>query len=152
MIEEGTSFPDFSLPDQDGNVVTLADLKGQRTVLYFYPKDDTPGCTTEACDFRDAFANVPGTRVVGVSPDSSRSHRKFIDKYGLGFTLLADTEHTLSEAAGVWVEKSMYGKTYMGVERTTFLLDEQGVVQRVFRKVKPKGHATEVGAALATDR
>ena len=102
MIEAGSPFPDFSLPDQDGNTVTLGDWKGQKVVVYFYPKDDTTGCTAEACDFRDVLPDIPGAKVVGVSPDSPKSHRKFIEKYNLNFTLLADTEHALCEAVGVW--------------------------------------------------
>ena len=152
MIQEGTTFPNFSLPDQDGNVLTLADLKGKKAVIYFYPKDDTSGCTVEACEFRDmkqGLEDVEGARVLGVSPDSSKSHRKFAEKFSLNFTLLADTEHALCEAVGVWGEKSMYGKKYMGVFRTTILLDEAGKVFRVFEKVKPEGHAAEVRAALA---
>jgi peroxiredoxin Q/BCP len=148
MIEEGQPFPDFSLSDQDGNVVTGDDLKGRKTVVYFYPKDDTPGCTTEACNFRDALPTFGEARVIGVSPDSAKSHRKFVDKFNLNFTLLADTDHALSEALGIWVEKSMYGKKYMGVDRTTFVLDEAGIVRKVFRKVKPAEHADEVRAAL----
>ena len=149
LLTEGQAFPQFTLNDQDGNSVTLDELKGAKTVVYFYPKDDTPGCTTEACGFRDRLQDIPGARVIGVSPDNSRSHRKFADKFGLTFTLLADTEHALCEACGVWVEKSMYGKTYMGVERTTFLLDENASIIKVFAKVKPDGHAQEVIAALA---
>jgi peroxiredoxin Q/BCP len=148
MIEEGQPFPDFSLSDQDGNVVTREDLRGRKTVVYFYPKDDTPGCTTEACNFRDALPSFGEARVIGVSPDSAKSHRKFVDKFNLNFTLLADTDHALSEALGIWVEKSMYGKKYLGVERTTFVLDEAGIVRKVFRKVKPAEHADEVRAAL----
>jgi len=148
MIEPGSLFPSFSLPDQDGNVVTFDDLKGQTVVVYFYPKDDTSGCTAEACEFRDTLPRIPGAKVIGVSPDNTKSHRKFADKYNLPFTLLADTGHVLCEAAGVWVEKSMYGRKYMGVERTTFILDSQGLVAKVFKKVKPAGHAAEVVAAL----
>jgi len=148
MIEQGSHFPSFSLADQDGNTVTLEDLKGQNVVVYFYPKDDTSGCTVEACEFRDVLPNIPNAKVVGVSPDNSKSHRKFADKYNLNFTLLADTEHALCEAAGVWAEKSMYGKKYMGVERTTFILNAEGLVTKVFNKVKPQGHAAEVIAAL----
>jgi peroxiredoxin Q/BCP len=149
MLEVGQPFPDFSLLDQDGRSVSKADLLGARTVIYFYPKDDTPGCTQEACEFRDALPAFEGARVIGVSPDAPKSHRKFADKFGLPFTLLADTDHALAEACGVWVEKSMYGKTYMGVERTTFLLDAEGKVEEVWRKVKPAGHAEAVRAALA---
>lgn len=148
MIQEGDSFPDFSLPDQDGRVVTNADWRGEKTVVYFYPKDDTPGCTVEACEFRDAAPSFAGAKVVGVSPDRPTSHQKFIAKFDLNFTLLADVDHTLAEACGVWVEKSMYGKTYMGIERSTFLVDESGVVTKIWRKVKPQGHAEEVAAAL----
>lgn len=149
MIEEGQPFPSFSLQNQNGETVTLEDLKGQPSVLYFYPKDDTPGCTTEACEFRDALPDFGDIRVFGVSPDSVKSHQKFVEKFGLTFPLLADTDHGLAEALGVWVEKSMYGKTYMGIDRTTFVLDSDGVVLKVFRKVKPKGHAAEVRAVLS---
>jgi len=149
LIQIGDTFPPFSLPDQDGHIFTEAVLKGVKTVIYFYPKDDTPGCTVEACDFRDIGAELAGAKVIGVSPDSAKSHQKFIGKFGLNFPLLADTDHTLCEAVGVWVEKSMYGKAYMGVERTTFLIDENGAVAKVWRKVKPEGHAKDVASALA---
>jgi peroxiredoxin Q/BCP len=148
MLQTGQPFPAFSLADQDGKVVTQDDLKGARTVVYFYPKDDTSGCTAEACEFRDQLPLLAGIKIVGVSPDSVKSHRKFVDKYGLNFTLLADIDHELAAACGVWVEKSMYGKSYMGVERTTFLLDENGSVVRVWNKVKPQGHAEAVRSAL----
>jgi thioredoxin-dependent peroxiredoxin len=148
MLFAGQPFPNFSLPDQDGSLVTLDDLKGGRTIVYFYPKDDTPGCTTEACELNQALPDFGGTRVFGVSPDSPKSHRKFVDKYSLGFTLLADTEHKLAEACGVWVEKSMYGKTYMGVQRSTFLLDENGIINKVWEKVTPKDHAKEIADSL----
>ena len=149
MIDVGSPFPEFTLADESGAEISLATLKGSKAVIYFYPKDDTSGCTIEACEFRDALPSIAGVRVIGVSPDSSKSHAKFIGKFNLNFTLLADTDHVLCEAAGVWAEKSMYGKKYMGVERTTFVLDEQGVVQHVFRKVKPQGHADEVIAVLS---
>ncbi|HRI45067.1 MAG TPA: peroxiredoxin [Fimbriimonadaceae bacterium] len=149
MLEIGQPFPEFSLADQDGRTVTKADLLGARAVIYFYPKDDTSGCTQEACEFRDALGSFEGARVIGVSPDGAKSHRKFADKFGLSFTLLADTEQVLAQACGVWVEKSMYGRSYMGVERTTFLLDAEGTVTDVWRKVKPAGHAEAVRAALA---
>ena len=149
MLKEGDPFPPFSLQDQDGNFVTNADLKGRKAVVYFYPKDDTPGCTVEACEFRDLAPSCSGARVIGVSPDSPKSHTKFIGKFNLNFTLLADTAHALSEASGVWVQKSMYGKSYMGVERSTFLLDEDGKIIRVWRKVKPEGHAQEVASLAA---
>lgn len=148
MIDVGDPFPKFNLSDQDGRQVGLDDLLGQKSVIYFYPKDDTSGCTAEACEFRDLMPSIKGARVVGVSPDGVKSHRKFVDKYGLNFTLLADVDHTLAEACGVWIEKSMYGNKYMGVDRTTYLVDENGVVQKVWRKVKPQGHAAEVQAAL----
>ncbi|HTQ11995.1 MAG TPA: thioredoxin-dependent thiol peroxidase [Fimbriimonadaceae bacterium] len=147
MLNEGDPFPQFSLQDQDGKTVSNADLTGFKTVVYFYPKDDTPGCTVEACEFRDA--SYPNAKVIGVSPDSPKSHTKFISKFGLNFPLLADVDHTLAEACGVWVEKSMYGKSYMGVERTTFLVGKDGRVLKIWRKVTPKGHAEEVAAALA---
>lgn len=148
MLQEGQPFPDFKLPDQDGNVVTLDDLKGGPAIVYFYPKDDTPGCTTEACTINDSLPNFGGARVFGVSPDSAKSHRKFADKYGLRFTLISDTDHELADRCGLWVEKTMYGKKYMGVARTTFLLDDQGIIQRIWRDVKPDGHAAELAAAL----
>ncbi len=148
MLEVGQPFPVFSLSDQNGNTVTLEDLKGAKTIVYFYPKDDTPGCTVEACEFRDNLPRFEGAKVVGVSPDSAKSHTKFVGKFSLNFTLLADIDKQLCEACGVWVEKSMYGKKYMGVDRTTFLLDENGLVQKVWNKVKPQGHAAEVLAAL----
>jgi len=148
MLEEGKPFPAFDLPDQDGNSVSLESLKGQTTVLYFYPKDDTTGCTAEACEFRDEIPRLKGVRVIGVSPDGAKSHRKFIAKYNLNFTLLSDEEHKLLEPLGLWIEKSMYGKTYLGVDRTTVVLDADGVVKKAFRKVKPQGHAKEVQAFL----
>lgn len=144
MLTVGQKFPDFSLQDQDGNTHTLESLKGKAFVVYFYPKDDTPGCTTEACEFRDAQPQFEGVRVFGISPDSVKSHKKFAEKFGLNFPLLADTEKQLAEACGVWVEKSMYGKTYMGVARTTFLVDANGLVQHVWEKVTPKAHAADV--------
>ncbi len=149
MLKEGDPFPSFSLPDQNGNTVTNEDLNGQRSVVYFYPKDDTPGCTVEACEFRDLSPSYAGARVIGVSPDRPKSHTKFISKFNLNFTLLADIDHELSEACGVWIEKSLYGKSYMGVERSTFLLDENGKILKVWRKVTAQGHAQEVASALA---
>lgn len=132
------------MKDQDGNTVTNESLKGGWAVFYFYPKDDTPGCTTEACEFRDNAEVKSLAKIFGVSPDGLASHQKFIKKHGLDFNLLADEEHALCEAAGVWVEKSMYGKKYMGVDRTTVLVDGEGVVRHIWRKVKPQGHAAEV--------
>jgi peroxiredoxin Q/BCP len=146
MITEGQPAPDFTLPDQEGSPVQLSSLKGGPVILYFYPKDDTSGCTKQACGFRDGFPDfeAAGATVLGISPDSSASHAKFVAKYDLPFTLLADVEKTACEAYGVWKEKSMYGKKYMGVERTTFVLDRDGKVARVFPKVKVPGHAEAV--------
>jgi len=148
MLNEGSPFPSFSLQNQDGNLITNSALAGQKTVVYFYPKDDTSGCTVEACCFQEKLPTIPNAKVIGVSPDGVKSHRKFADKFSLSFDLLADTDHALAEACGVWVEKSMYGKKYMGIERTTFVIDENGIVTKVFTKVKPAGHAEEVIAAL----
>ena len=150
MIEEGAPAPDFELEDQDGNPVKLSDLKGSPVVLYFYPKADTPGCTTQACGIRDRTADydATGARVLGVSPDTPGKLRKFADKYGLDFTLLADPDHQIAEQYGTWVEKSMYGKKYMGVERSTFVIAADGTLAKVMRKVKPETHADDVLAAL----
>jgi len=150
MIDVGSRFPAFSLKDQDGAAVTQEDLKGAKTIVYFYPKDDTPGCTVEACSFRDNLPRFTGARVFGVSPDDVKSHKKFVDKFKLNFRLLADVDHSLCEACGVWVQKSLYGKSYMGVERTTFLVGPDGVVEKVWRKVKPEVHAAEVAAGITT--
>ena len=151
MLEQGDKAPDFTLPDQDGNPVALADLKGQTVVLYFYPKADTPGCTTQACGVRDHRADYDAADavVLGVSPDAPEKIAKFVDKYDLGFTLLGDEDHSVAEAYGVWVEKSMYGKTYMGNERTTFVIDPDGVIQEVLRNVKPAEHDDLVLGALS---
>jgi peroxiredoxin Q/BCP len=148
---EGENAPDFTLESDEGKQVSLKALRGKPVVLYFYPKDDTSGCTTEACEFRDLFPRFRkgGAVVLGVSPDDVKSHVKFKRKYELPFTLLADTEKEVAQAYGVWKEKSMYGRKYMGVERTTFLIDAEGKVARVFEKVKPAGHAAEVEEALA---
>lgn len=147
----GALAPDFTLLTDANEPLTLSALRGRPVVLYFYPKDDTSGCTVEACEFRDLFPRFDGSRVtvLGVSPDPVKSHVKFKAKYQLPFTLLADTEHAVAEAYGLWREKSMYGRKYMGVERTTFLLDADGRIARVFEKVKPAGHAQEVAEALA---
>jgi peroxiredoxin Q/BCP len=146
MLKEGDKAPDFSAKDQDGNEVNLADLKGQRVVLYFYPKDDTPGCTKEACSFRDSddVYKKKNIRVLGLSTDSEKSHQKFISKFNLPFTLLADTDKKIVEDYGVWGEKSMYGRKYMGTNRKTFLIDEQGKIKKVFDKVNVSEHAGEV--------
>ncbi|HEY6636185.1 MAG TPA: thioredoxin-dependent thiol peroxidase [Solirubrobacterales bacterium] len=150
MVAEGQEAPDFTLPDQHGNEVTLSQLRGRPVVLYFYPKADTPGCTAQACgvrDHRNDYENT-GARVVGVSPDTVTAQRKFADKYGLDFTLLADEDHEVADLYGVWGEKKMYGKTYMGVNRATFLIDPDGQVARVFPKVSPKTHDEVVLEAL----
>ena len=150
MIDAGQPAPDFELPDQDGNPVRLSSLRGHLVVLYFYPKADTPGCTTQACGIRDHRADYDavGATVLGVSPDPVKAVKKFHDKQGLNFTLLADEDHAVAEAYGVWAEKSMYGRTYMGAQRATFLIDEQGVVRHVIPKASPKTHDDEVLAAL----
>ena len=147
----GAAAPDFSVLTDAGTPLTLSALRGRPVVLYFYPKDDTSGCTTEACEFRDAFPRFAAgaAAILGVSPDPVKSHVRFKAKYQLPFTLLADTEHAVSEAYGVWQEKSMYGRKYMGVARTTFVIDRAGRIARVFEKVRPAGHAAEVAEALA---
>jgi thioredoxin-dependent peroxiredoxin len=149
-IAEGIPAPDFTLPTETGDTLTLSSLRGQWVVLFAYPKDDTSGCTVEACEFRDALPRFDAAKAVilGISPDSVKSHVKFKAKYELPYTLLADEEQTVLQAYDVWKEKSMYGKKYMGVERTTFLIDPQGQVAKVFSKVKPAGHAAEVMAAI----
>lgn len=146
MLKEGTTAPDFTLKDANGEAVRLKDLRGQKVVLYFYPKDDTPGCTKEACSFRDAFADYKkrNIKVLGVSLDSEASHKKFATKYKLPFTLLADPDHAIADAYGVYGQKKFMGRTYMGVKRMTFLIDEKGKVKKVFEKVKPEEHAQEV--------
>jgi thioredoxin-dependent peroxiredoxin len=146
MLKEGDKAPDFSSKDQNGNPVKLSDFKGKKVVLYFYPKDDTPGCTKEACSFRDAdevYRNK-GIKVLGVSTDDEKSHQKFISKFQLPFDLLADTDKSIVESYGVWGEKSMYGKKYMGTNRKTFLIDENGKIAKVFDKVNVEEHADEV--------
>ena len=150
MIEQGQQAPDFELPDQDGTPVSLSGLRGTRVVLYFYPKADTPGCTTQACGIRDRQADydAAGAVVLGVSPDPVRKVKKFHDGQGLTFRLLADEDHAVAEAYGVWAEKSMYGKTFWGVNRTTFVIDEDGRVVEVLEKVKPKTHDEQVLAVL----
>jgi thioredoxin-dependent peroxiredoxin len=151
MIEPGQPAPDFELSDQDGNAVRLSDLRGKKVVLYFYPKADTPGCTTQACGIRDHVQeyDAAGAVVLGVSPDPVRAVKKFHDKQGLNFTLLADEDHAVADRYGVWVEKSMYGKRYFGNERTTFVIGEDGVVSDVLRNVKPKEHDDLVLGRLA---
>jgi peroxiredoxin Q/BCP len=151
MLKEGTTAPAFKTKNADGETVSLKDLRGQKVVLYFYPKDDTPGCTKEACSFRDDFAKFKkrGITVLGVSPDTEAAHKKFETKYKLPFTLLADTDHAIADAYGVWGEKKFMGRKYMGVHRTTFLIDEKGKIKKVFEKVKPEDHASEVLEAFA---
>jgi peroxiredoxin Q/BCP len=150
MIETGEKAPAFTLPDQDGTDVSLADFAGQTVVLYFYPKADTPGCTTQACGLRDSAAdfNDIGVVVLGVSPDPVKRVKKFHDGQGLNFTLLADADHAVCDAYGVWVEKSLYGKKYWGAQRSTFVIDGDGTVVHVIEKASPKTHAADVLAAL----
>src|SRR3954464_13163819 len=152
MIQAGEKAPSFTLPDQDGNDVSLADYAGQTVVLYFYPKADTPGCTTQACGLRDSAAdfNDIGAVVLGVSPDPVKRVKKFHEGQGLNFTLLADADHAVCDAYGVWVEKSMYGRKNMGAQRATFVTGGDGVVVHVIEKVSPKTHDEEVLAALAS--
>jgi peroxiredoxin Q/BCP len=150
VIEEGQPAPDFELPSDSGDTVALSSLRGKPVVLYFYPKDDTPGCTTQACGILDAYGEFEraGAVVLGVSPDDERSHGKFRDKYELPFTLLADTDHEVAERYGVWGEKTYMGRTYMGINRSTFVIDGDGIVTKVFPQVKPATHADDVLAAL----
>jgi len=150
MIQEGQKAPQFSLADQHGKTWSLAELQGKNVVVYFYPKDDTPGCTVEACGFRDLYKDLEdaGAVVLGLSPDTTASHKKFADKYQLPFTLLADVGHSVADAFGVWGEKKNYGKTYMGIHRATFLIDPAGTVKKVWPKVSPAGHNLEVLAAI----
>ena len=146
----GAPAPDFILDRDDGAPLSLAALRGQVVVLFFYPRDDTSGCTTESCEFRDLVPrfDVAGAQVLGVSPDPVKSHAKFRAKHGLNFPLLADVDHAVSERYGVWQERSMYGRRYMGIARTTFVIDREGRIAHVFEKVKPAGHAAEVAAAV----
>jgi peroxiredoxin Q/BCP len=146
MLKEGRAAPAFKTTDADGNTVKLSDFRGQKVVLYFYPKDDTPGCTKEACSFRDAFADFRKRqiKVLGVSLDSESKHQKFAQKYQLPFTLLADTDRSISEAYGTYGQKKFMGRTYMGVHRMTFLIDEKGKIKKIFERVKPEEHAREV--------
>ncbi len=150
MIEEGKPAPTFTLPSDTGEEVSLESLRGKPVVLYFYPKDDTPGCTVQACGIRDAWSDFErtGAVVLGVSPDSPESHAKFREKYSLPFTLLADEEHDVAEAYGTWVMKTYMGNEYMGVERSTFVIDADGNLKKVMRSVKPDEHADDVLAAL----
>ncbi len=151
MLKEGDDAPDFTAKDQTGANVKLSDFRGRRVVLYFYPKDDTPGCTKQACSLRDGFSELEreNIKVLGVSMDDEQSHRKFISKYELPFTLLTDADHSVADAYGSYGEKTFAGKNYMGVLRKTFLIDEQGKIKRVFEKVKVESHADEVLRAFA---
>jgi peroxiredoxin Q/BCP len=150
VVEEGQAAPDFELTSDEGETVKLSELRGKPVVLYFYPKDDTPGCTAQACGIRDAWGEFEraGALVLGVSPDDERSHVKFKEKYGLPFTLLADPDHATADDYGVWVEKEYAGKKYMGVERSTFVIDPEGNVAKELRRVKPDTHADDVLAVL----
>lgn len=151
MVEKGDPAPDFTLPADNGSEVTLGALRGKKIVLYFYPKDNTSGCTTQACELQETLSEITvrGAVVLGVSPDSLQSHEKFRDKYGLTFPLLSDENHQVAEAYGVWKEKSMYGRKYWGIERSTFIIDEDGMILEAWRKVRPKGHAEKVSETLA---
>jgi thioredoxin-dependent peroxiredoxin len=150
VVEEGRPAPDFTLTSDSGEAVTLSSLRGAPVVLYFYPKDDTPGCTAQACGIRDVWGEFErkGAVVLGVSPDNPKQHVKFREKYHLPFPLLSDEEHAVADRYGTWVEKSMRGKTYMGMERSTFVIDENGIVKKVMRRVKPAEHADDVLAAI----
>jgi thioredoxin-dependent peroxiredoxin len=150
VVEEGKQAPDFELASDTGERVRLSTLRGRPVVLYFYPQDDTTGCTTQACSFRDAYADFEenGITILGVSPDTEADHVKFKEKYGLPFTLLADPDHTVAELYGVWVEKNMYGKKSIGIKRSTFVIDADGKVTKAMLGVKPEGHADTVLAAL----
>jgi peroxiredoxin Q/BCP len=150
-LQPGDQAPDFSLPDQNGDQVSLSGLRGRRVIVYFYPKADTPGCTTQACGIRDHRPDYEqaGAVVLGVSPDPVKAIAKFDQRYGLGFPLLADEDHAVAEAYGVWVEKSMYGRKYMGIERSTFVIGPDGTIQQIFRRVKPGRHDELLLEALA---
>jgi peroxiredoxin Q/BCP len=150
MVDEGSPAPDFELATDEGERVRLSDLKGSPVVLYFYPADDTPGCTAQACEIRDQWSQFRerGAVVLGVSPDDEESHARFREKYSLPFTLLADPGHDVAEKYGVWVEKNNYGRKSMGIERSTFVIDQDGNVARALRRVKPEGHAERVLEAL----
>jgi len=145
-LKVGDNAPEFEGIDQDGNSIKLTDFKGKKLVLYFYPKDNTPGCTAESCDLRDNYNRLLelGYEVVGISSDSEKSHKKFIEKYELPFRLIADTDKTIHEQFGTWVEKAMYGRKYMGTARTTFIIDEKGMVEEIIEKVKTKDHTTQI--------
>lgn len=149
-LKAGDKAPDFKARNQNGEIISLSDYKGKKVILYFYPKDNTPGCTAESCNLNDNYSSWldKGFEIIGVSPDSEASHLKFIAKHNLGFNLIADTEKEVLEAYGAWGEKKMYGKNYMGVLRTTFVIDENGVIETVFEKVKTKDHTNQILEAL----
>jgi len=149
MLKEGTKAPEFTALDQNGSKIKLSSFKGKKNVvLYFYPKDMTPGCTTEACDFRDRYKNFKGAEILGVSIDSPERHQKFIEKYDLPFSLISDTDHKVVNKFKMWQEKSLYGKKFMGTVRSTFIIDKSGIIRKIFPKVKVKGHTEEVLTAL----
>ncbi len=152
MVQEGAVAPDFILPADDGSEVSLRSFRGRRVILYFYPRDDTPGCTTQACDLRDSYLAIEaqGGVILGVSPDPPSSHVKFREKFQLNFPLLSDEDRRVAKAYGVWKERSLYGRKFWGIERSTFVIDERGVVVEAWRKVKPKDHAERVTKALTT--
>lgn len=150
LLNEGDKAPDFSGINQHGKKISLSDYKGKKVILYFYPKDNTPGCTSESCNLNDNYQMwlSKGFEVIGVSPDSEASHKKFADKYNLSFNILADTEKEILQAYGAWGEKKMYGKIYMGVLRTTYILNEEGIIEKVFEKVKTKDHTNQIISTL----
>jgi peroxiredoxin Q/BCP len=149
MLKQGDKAPDITLVDQDENTVSLADYKGRKVLVYFYPKADTPGCTTQSCGLRDILGDIGDTAVVGISPDKPAKQKRFDDKYGLGFPLLADEDHAVAEAYGAWGEKSMYGRKYMGIIRSAFLVDEDGTLAEAWPKISPKDTPKKLLAALA---
>lgn len=149
MIEEGSSAPKIKLLNQDGESVSLSSFKGRKVLIYFYPKADTPGCTTQSCGLRDIAGDIGDTVVIGISPDAPAKLKKFDEKYSLGFTLLSDEDHAVAEQFGVWAEKSMYGRKYMGVQRSSFLIDEKGKIERAWPKISPKDTPTQLLKALS---
>lgn len=146
LLEEGQPAPDFTLPNEEGQLVSLSDYRGRRVVLYMYPKDNTPGCTAQACDLRDNLGSIEATDavVLGLSPDSVASHKRFKERYGLTFTLLSDEGGKVASLYGAWVEKSLFGRKFMGIERSTFIIDEKGILRKILRKVRVKGHVDRV--------
>jgi peroxiredoxin Q/BCP len=149
MIEEGSSAPKIKLLNQDGESVSLSSFKGRKVLIYFYPKADTPGCTTQSCGLRDIAGDIGDTVIIGISPDAPAKLKKFDEKYSLGFTLLSDEDHAVAEQFGVWAEKSMYGRKYMGVQRSSFLIDEKGKIERAWPKISPKDTPTQLLKALS---